>query len=165
MEARIRLEFQPSLLPPGDARPARGCFPAKVRLICGARAGWYQTPRAWNSPSNCIAWRHTNDCIFGSRHRVHRKTCARTAIRQPLSSTRAFARPPRSLFELLFFEEPRARRIGKLGIVGARRLRGSHSCLLGVNENVHPLSLNETKVELVPHCIVIIPVVQSRCVN
>lgn len=65
---RIRLEFQPRLLPP---RGQRGCFRAKARRICGARRdGRHQTPRASNSPSNCIAWRHTNDCIFASRHRV-----------------------------------------------------------------------------------------------
>lgn len=65
---RIRLEFQPRLLPP---RGQRGCFRAKARRICGVRRdGRHQTPRASNSPSNCIAWRHTNDCIFASRHRV-----------------------------------------------------------------------------------------------
>lgn len=38
------------------------------------RVGRHQAPRASNSPSNCIAWRHANDCIFPSHRRVNRKT-------------------------------------------------------------------------------------------
>lgn len=63
--ARIRLEFQPPLLPP---KGTQGLFSCKGTAYL--RDGRHQTPRASNSRSNCIAWRRTNDCIFASRHRV-----------------------------------------------------------------------------------------------
>lgn len=91
-----------SAVPPSTGgRPStegqRGCFRAKARRICGVRAGRYQTPRAWNSPSNCIAWRRTNDCIFGSRHRVNRKTRVHGATLAIRTRSRLF------FFSFLFF--------------------------------------------------------------
>ena len=155
----------------------RGCFRAKARRICGVRAGRYQTPRAWNSPSNCIAWRHTNDCIFGSRHRVNRKTRVHDAIR---ATPRAPPRNSRSRGPLLpLFDVSRntgkhARKIHAANVTVVPweppRFLVRYRFSASVNEN-NPANEREGSVERDKgeacslHCAVIIRLVQSRGVN